>query len=151
MIFCRCHPKQKARIAEILVELTKKRVACIGDGGNDVAMIQVANLGIGIQGKEGNQAAMAADYSIPEFKTLQNLILWHGRLAYRRSSSLAQFVIHRGLIISFIQMFFFLTFHYVAISIYNGWLLLGYSTFFTSLPIFCIVDLLFHCLNCLDI
>jgi hypothetical protein len=36
----------------------------IGDGGNDVRMIQEANIGVGISGREGLQAARAADYSI---------------------------------------------------------------------------------------
>lgn len=40
----------------------------IGDGGNDVGMIQEAHVGIGIEGKEGKQAALASDYSIREFQ-----------------------------------------------------------------------------------
>ena len=34
---------------------TGKRAAAIGDGGNDVSMIQAASSGIGIVGKEGMQ------------------------------------------------------------------------------------------------
>ena len=37
--------------------------AAIGDGGNDVSMIQEANLGLGIIGVEGDAAAKAADFS----------------------------------------------------------------------------------------
>lgn len=51
----------------------------VGDGSNDVNMIQKAHVGIGILGKEGNQAASFSDYSIPEFRSLRKLILWHGR------------------------------------------------------------------------
>lgn len=65
-------------------------------------MIQCANVGIGIKGKEGLQAALASDFSITEFKSLKRLILWHGRNSYKRSSVLSHFVIHRGLIISII-------------------------------------------------
>jgi phospholipid-translocating ATPase len=36
----------------------------IGDGGNDVVMIQEASIGVGIAGREGLQAARAADYAI---------------------------------------------------------------------------------------
>jgi len=68
VICARCHPKQKSKITEYLQKFSKKRVACIGDGGNDVGMIQAANLGIGIMGKEGNQAALSSDFSIAEFK-----------------------------------------------------------------------------------
>jgi phospholipid-translocating ATPase len=74
----------------------------VGDGGNDVGMILQSNVGVGIVGKEGMQASLASDFSIVEFKHLRRLIMWHGRLSYKRSAVLAQFVIHRGLIISVI-------------------------------------------------
>ena len=61
----------------------------MGDGGNDVAMIQVADVGIGLEGKEGMQASLAADFSTTKFKNLTHLILWHGRLSYKRSAVLA--------------------------------------------------------------
>ena len=50
----------------------------IGDGGNDINMIQTAHIGIGIEGNEGSQAAYFSDYSIPSFKGLARLLLWHG-------------------------------------------------------------------------
>eukprot|EP01017_Pseudomicrothorax_dubius_P008003 TRINITY_DN12591_c0_g1_i2.p1 TRINITY_DN12591_c0_g1~~TRINITY_DN12591_c0_g1_i2.p1 ORF type:complete len:365 (+),score=77.46 TRINITY_DN12591_c0_g1_i2:64-1158(+) len=138
VVCCRCLPTQKALVAERLRALGV-RVAAVGDGGNDVGMIQSSDVGIGIVGKEGTQAALASDFSILCFRDLRKLILWHGRNAYKRSSTLAQFVIHRGLIISIIQLFFTLTFYYVAISIYNGFLLVGYTTLYTSLPVFCLI------------
>ena len=61
----------------------------MGDGGNDVGMILEADVGIGIVGKEGMQASLASDFSIMEFGYLRNLILWHGRLSYKRSSVLS--------------------------------------------------------------
>jgi phospholipid-translocating ATPase len=67
------------------------------------------------------------------------LILWHGRLSYKRSSVLAQFVIHRGLIISIIQAVFSIIFFFVAIPVYNGYLMMGYTTVYTSLPVFALV------------
>uniref|UniRef100_A0A0E0DCV6 P-type ATPase C-terminal domain-containing protein n=1 Tax=Oryza meridionalis TaxID=40149 RepID=A0A0E0DCV6_9ORYZ len=60
----------------------------IGDGGNDVRMIQEANIGVGISGREGLQAARAADYSIGKFKFLKRLLNpttfagWFGRSVY---------------------------------------------------------------------
>jgi len=102
-------------------------------------MILEADVGIGIVGKEGMQASLASDFSIIEFCYLRNLILWHGRLSYKRSAVLSQFVIHRGLIISVIQAIFIILFYFVAIPIYNGLLMLGYSTFYTSLPVFSLV------------
>jgi len=83
---------------------TNKRSCSIGDGGNDVAMIQEANIGIGIVGKEGKQASLAADYSITKFKHLNMLLLWYGRLSYKNTATVSKFVIHRGLIISFLQV-----------------------------------------------
>jgi len=74
-----------------------------------------------------------------EFGYLRNLILWHGRLSYKRSAVLSQFVIHRGLIISVIQGIFIILFYFVAIPIYNGFLMLGYATIYTSLPVFSLV------------
>lgn len=116
-----------------------KIVCGIGDGGNDVGMIQCANVGIGIEGKEGLQACLASDYSVSKFKHLQTLILWHGRLSYFRTSLLANFVIHRGLIITVIQTHFMVTFYFVAQNIYNGWLTMCYVSIFTTLPIFSLI------------
>lgn len=106
VVACRCSPTQKADIARLIRFHTKKRVACIGDGGNDVSMIQAADVGLGIVGKEGKQASLAADFSINQFSYLTKLLVWHGRNSYKRSAKLAQFVIHRGLIISIIQAVF---------------------------------------------
>jgi len=119
--------------------VTGKRTCSVGDGGNDVGMIQEAHCGIGIVGKEGKQASLAADFSIDQFKYLRYLILWHGRLSYKRSAVLSQFVIHRGLIISCIQALFCIIFYFVAIPIYNGMLIMGYATFYTNLPVFSLV------------
>jgi phospholipid-translocating ATPase len=65
---CRCSPMQKAACAKEIVRVTGKRIACIGDGGNDVPMIMEADVGLGIVGKEGKQASLAADFSINKFK-----------------------------------------------------------------------------------
>lgn len=102
-------------------------------------MIQLASIGLGIVGKEGNHAALASDVSMKEFKYVRHILLWHGRNAYKRAAALSQFVIHRGLIISILQMAFSIIFYNVAIPIYNGMLMLGYATFYTSLPVFSLI------------
>ncbi|TQB67424.1 putative aminophospholipid-translocase, partial [Monascus purpureus] len=89
VIACRCSPTQKAEVATLIRQHTKKRVCCIGDGGNDVSMIQAADVGIGIVGKEGRQASLAADFSITQFHHLTKLLVWHGRNSYKRSAKLA--------------------------------------------------------------
>jgi hypothetical protein len=57
-----------------------------GDGGNDVNMIQTADVGVGIVGKEGKQASLAADFSVEQFQHISRLLLWHGRNSYKRSA-----------------------------------------------------------------
>lgn len=136
---CRCSPTQKAMVARSIKASTKKKIACVGDGGNDVAMIQEADVGLGIVGKEGKQASLAADFSLTQFSHLKELVLWHGRNSYQRSAKLSQFIIHRGMIISFIQAFFTMIYFSATIPIYNGFLILGYSTVYTSLPVFSLV------------
>jgi phospholipid-translocating ATPase len=74
VICCRCSPTQKAQITELIKKHTGRRVCCIGDGGNDVSMIQAAHVGVGIVGKEGKQASLAADFSITQFSHLTRLI-----------------------------------------------------------------------------
>ncbi|OMJ71781.1 hypothetical protein SteCoe_29926 [Stentor coeruleus] len=139
VVCCRVSPTQKSQIVEALQKETIFRVCAIGDGGNDVGMIQAAHVGIGVEGKEGHQASLAADFSISEFKYLADLVLWHGRLSYLRTAKLANFVFHRGMIISVIQILFIVLFYYSAIPIYNGYLMFGYSTAFTSLPVFALI------------
>lgn len=139
VVACRCSPTQKADVARFIRQLTKKRVCCIGDGGNDVSMIQAADVGLGIEGKEGKQASLAADFSLTQFSHLTKLIVWHGRNSYKRSAKLAQFVIHRGLIISIIQAVFSSVFYFAPLALYQGWLMVGYATLYTMAPVFSLV------------
>lgn len=97
VVVCRCSPTQKAGIAKLLKANIKGAVvAAIGDGGNDVSMIQAAHVGIGIVGKEGRQASLASDFSITQFSHIARLLLVHGRNTYKNTASLSQFIIHRG-------------------------------------------------------
>ncbi|TDL27061.1 phospholipid-translocating P-type ATPase, partial [Rickenella mellea] len=139
VVACRCSPTQKADVARLIRKHTKKRVCCIGDGGNDVSMIQAADVGVGIVGKEGKQASLAADFSVTQFSYLTKLLLWHGRNSYKRSAKLAQFVIHRGLIISIMQAVFSAIFYFAPIALYQGWLMVGYATVYTMAPVFSLV------------
>lgn len=139
VIACRCSPTQKADVALLIRRRTKKRVCCIGDGGNDVSMIQAADVGIGIVGKEGRQASLAADFSITQFCHLTKLLVWHGRNSYKRSAKLAQFIIHRGLIISVCQTMYNIAGHFDPKGLFKDWLLVGYATVYTSAPVFSLV------------
>jgi phospholipid-translocating ATPase len=102
-------------------------------------IIDTTHLGVGIVGKEGRQASLAADFSVTQFSHLTKLLLWHGRNSYRRSAKLAQFVIHRGLIISVMQAVFSAIFYFAPIALYQGWLMAGYATIYTMAPVFSLV------------
>lgn len=54
--------------------------------------------------QEGKQASLAADFSVTQFKHLGRLLMVHGRNSYKRSAALSQFVIHRSLCISTMQV-----------------------------------------------
>ena len=139
VIACRCSPTQKADVALLIRKHTKKRIACIGDGGNDVSMIQAADVGVGIVGKEGRQASLAADFSITQFHHLTKLLVWHGRNSYKRSAKLGQFIIHRGLVISVAQTVFSVAARFQPDALFRDWLIVGYATAYTQLPIFSLV------------
>ncbi|KAI0229267.1 putative phospholipid-transporting ATPase IIB [Lamellibrachia satsuma] len=139
VVVCRCSPTQKADIVQLLKVHTDKATCAIGDGGNDVSMIQVADAGVGIVGKEGKQASLAADFSVTQFSHLGRLLVVHGRNSYKSSASLSQFVIHRGLIISTMQAVFSSVFYFSSIALFPGFLMVGYATVFTMFPVFSLV------------
>ena len=84
VLCCRVSPSQKAAVVEMVKQGLDVMTLSIGDGANDVAMIQEADVGVGIAGEEGRQAVMSSDYAIGQFRFLQRLILVHGRWSYRR-------------------------------------------------------------------
>ncbi|XP_078337418.1 putative phospholipid-transporting ATPase IIA isoform X1 [Crassostrea virginica] len=139
VVVCRCSPTQKADIVKLLQNHTGKRTCSIGDGGNDVSMIQAANVGVGIVGKEGKQASLAADFSITQFSHIGRLLMVHGRNSYKRSAALSQFVMHRGLIISTMQAVFCSVFYFASIALFPGFLMIGYATAYTMYPVFSLV------------
>ena len=96
VICCQVTPLQKAQIVGCVKKRTKEVCLAIGDGGNDVSMIQTAHIGVGIHGKEGTQAARAADYAIREFRDLYRLIFVHGRHNLLRNSTLVKFSLFRS-------------------------------------------------------
>lgn len=139
VVCCRCSPTQKARIVKLLRQHTHGRTCAIGDGGNDVSMIQAADCGIGIEGKEGKAASLAADFSIRRFEHVGRLLVVHGRSSYKRSAALGQFVMHRGLVISTMQAVFSSIFYFASVPLYQGFLMVGYATVYTMFPVFSLV------------
>jgi len=134
IICCRVSPAQKAKV----VEMVKNRVdgavtLAIGDGANDVGMIQAASIGVGISGKEGLQAARSADFSIGQFKFLQKLLLVHGAWAYYRIAKASIFVIYRNILV--ISCLFWYSFYnkFTGWNPYEYWMLACFNFVF-SLP-----------------
>jgi phospholipid-transporting ATPase len=84
----------------------KKTTLSIGDGANDVSMILKAHVGVGILGKEGQQAARSADFSIGQFKFLKPLLFIHGREAYRRNSTLIGYTFYKNVMYVMAQYYF---------------------------------------------
>ena len=81
----------------------------IGDGANDVSMIQAAHVGIGISGFEGRQAVMASDYAIGQFKFLRDLLLVHGHWSYYRLSAFILYFLYKNAVfvaILFVYQFY---------------------------------------------
>lgn len=141
VVVARCSPTQKAQVVQAMIQYRgpEIRVAAIGDGGNDVSMIRAAHVGIGLEGLEGKQASLAADYSIPKFCECEWLITWHGRCSYLRTASLAQFIIHRGVVYAIVQAVFSLMFNGSTMAVFNGYLMTAYATIYTMAPVFALV------------
>ena len=97
VICARVSPKQKARVVEMVRRARPGIVTlAIGDGANDVPMIQTANVGIGIFGLEGKQAVMSADYAVGQFRFLKPLLLVHGRWQYRRIAKVIVYMYYKS-------------------------------------------------------
>lgn len=96
VLCCRMSPAQKAQVVK-LVKMSKGKpmTAAIGDGANDVSMIQEAHVGLGIFGKEGRNAARSADFAFAKFKYVKRILLVHGYLYYTRASSLVQYFFYK--------------------------------------------------------
>ena len=70
VVCCRMSPLQKAEIVKMMKNSPLKPItAAVGDGGNDVSMIQEAHVGLGIMGREGRAAVRAADFAFAKFRS----------------------------------------------------------------------------------
>lgn len=106
VICCRVSPKQKAQVVNLVKKGLKVMTLAIGDGANDVSMIQEANVGIGISGVEGRQAVMASDYSIAQFRYLRKLLLVHGRWSYLRIAEMIMGFFFKNVVWTFVLFWY---------------------------------------------
>lgn len=135
VICCRSSPKQKALVTRLVKTGTGKVTLAIGDGANDVGMIQEADIGVGISGAEGMQAVMASDVSIAQFRFLERLLLVHGHWCYSRISSMICYFFYKNITFG---VTLFLYDAYTSFSgqpFYNDWAMACFNVFFTSLPV----------------
>ncbi|KAF8582656.1 phospholipid-translocating P-type ATPase [Ramaria rubella] len=88
VICCRVSPLQKALVVKLVKDGLNTMTLAIGDGANDVSMIQAADVGVGIRGEEGLQAVNASDYAISQFRFLKRLLLVHGHWSYARNGNM---------------------------------------------------------------
>jgi phospholipid-transporting ATPase len=107
----------------------------IGDGANDVAMIQAAHVGIGISGKEGLQAVQSSDYAITQFRFLKKLLMIHGHWNYRRISRVITYNFYKNIVLYMTQFWFSLYNMVSGQSLYESWTQSTFNVFFTVLPI----------------
>lgn len=138
-ICCRASPSQKANMVSRVRELKKNAVTlAIGDGANDIAMIQSADIGVGITGKEGLQAARSADYAIAQFRFLLKLLLVNGRYNYVRTSKFVLCTFYKELLFYLTQVIYQRYTLFSGSSLYESWSLSMFNTLFTSLPVVCV-------------
>ncbi|KAJ5155192.1 hypothetical protein N7492_007995 [Penicillium capsulatum] len=134
VICCRASPKQKAFLVKsIRTQVDGAVTLAIGDGANDIAMIQEAHVGIGIAGKEGLQAARISDYSIAQFRFLLKLLLVHGRWNYMRACKYTLGTFWKEMLFYLTQALYQRWNGYTGTSLYESWSLSMFNTLFTSL------------------
>ena len=113
VICCRVSPLQKALVVKLVKRNLKAILLAIGDGANDVSMIQAAHVGVGISGVEGLQAARSADVAIGQFRYLRKLLLVHGAWSYQRISKVILYSFYKNIAL-------YMTQFWVSASFYNG-------------------------------
>ncbi|KAK5835344.1 Putative phospholipid-transporting ATPase 8 [Gossypium arboreum] len=135
VICCRSSPKQKAVITRLVKSVTGRTTLAIGDGANDVGMLQEADIGVGISGVEGMQAVMASDFAIAQFRFLERLLLVHGHWCYRRISMMICYFFYKNITFGFTLFWFEAYTSFSGQPAYNDWYMSCYNVFFTSLPV----------------
>ncbi len=135
VICCRVSPLQKAKVVELVRHGGNAMTLAIGDGANDVSMIQAADIGVGISGQEGMQAVMSSDYAISQFRYLTRLLLIHGRWSYLRVAEVTLCSLYKN--IAFVVLLFWYQFYcgFTAQYVYDYMYLLFFNLFFSILPL----------------
>ncbi|CAD6336531.1 unnamed protein product [Miscanthus lutarioriparius] len=135
VICCRVSPKQKALVTRLVKEGIGQTTLAVGDGANDVGMIQEADIGVGISGVEGMQAVMASDFSISQFRFLERLLVVHGHWCYKRIAQMICYFFYKNIAFG-LTIFYFEAFAgFSGQSVYDDWFMLLFNVVLTSLPV----------------
>ncbi|KAG6513277.1 phospholipid-transporting ATPase 1-like [Zingiber officinale] len=134
VLCCRVAPLQKAGIVSLIKSRTEDMTLAIGDGANDVSMIQTADVGIGISGQEGRQAVMASDFAMGQFRFLVPLLLVHGHWNYQRMAYMILYNFYRNAVFVFILFWYVLYTAYTLTTAITEWSTVLYSIVYTALP-----------------
>jgi phospholipid-transporting ATPase len=134
VVCCRVAPLQKAGVVSLVKRRSGQMTLAVGDGANDVSMIQMADVGVGVSGQEGRQAVMASDFAIGQFQFLKKLLLVHGHWNYNRLGYMVLYNFYRNAV--FVLMLFWFVFYtaFSAQSALTDWNLVLFSLLYTSIP-----------------
>lgn len=134
VVCCRATPLQKSEVVKLVRSHLRVMTLAIGDGANDVSMIQVADIGIGISGQEGMQAVMASDFAVSQFRHLSKLLLVHGHWCYTRLSNMILYFFHKN--VAYVNLLFWYQFFcgFSGTSMTDYWVLIFFNLLFTSAP-----------------
>lgn len=132
---CRVSPAQKAAVVKLVKNTLDVMTLAIGDGSNDVAMIQSADVGVGIAGEEGRQAVMCSDYAIGQFRYLTRLLLVHGRWSYLRLAEMIPGFFYKNVIFTIALFWYGIYNNFDGSYLFEYTYLSFYNLAFTSLPI----------------
>ncbi|KAJ0088218.1 hypothetical protein Patl1_31560 [Pistacia atlantica] len=134
VLCCRVAPLQKAGIVDLIKSRTDDMTLAIGDGANDVSMIQMADVGVGICGQEGRQAVMASDFAMGQFRFLKRLLLVHGHWNYQRVGYLILYNFYRNAVFVLMLFWYILCTAFSTTSALTDWSSVFYSVIYTSVP-----------------
>ncbi|KAF2306631.1 hypothetical protein GH714_019915 [Hevea brasiliensis] len=134
VLCCRVAPLQKAAIVDLIKSRTDDMTLAIGDGANDVSMIQMADVGVGICGQEGRQAVMASDFAMGQFRFLNRLLLVHGHWNYQRIGYLVLYNFYRNAVFVLMLFWYILCTAFSTTSALTDWSSVFYSVIYTSVP-----------------
>ena len=138
VICCRVSPLQKAQIVHLIKDNLGVMCLAIGDGANDVSMIQAADVGVGISGEEGLQAVNSSDYAIAQFSYLKRLLFVHGHWSYFRNSSMILNFFYKNIIGIGVLFWYMIYCGWSTTYVFDYVYLLFWNVFWTLLPVIAI-------------